>query len=165
MDAGAGIAWFLLWENAQQIAVVIVQSAEAGGLFHFGKIAAVLGALGLALILRQHPSARMGDNALPDAGKGVILAQITGKPHKAFFSRWAHGNILADLILIPVALEIRPKLPLRHRLADGLVYVILNRGLPCGASLFFSAPLSVMLGLSALWVFDHGQAVFPAKLI
>ena len=162
MDAGAGIAWFLLWKKAQQIAVVIVQSAEAGGLFRLGKIAAVFVALGFALILRQHSTARMGYNALPDAGKGVILAQITGKPHKAFFSRWAHRYILADLILIPMALEIRPKLPLRHGLADGLIYVVLNRGLPCGASLFFSAPLSVMLGLPALRIFDHGQAILPA---
>ena len=165
MDAGAGIVWFLLWQNAQQIAVVIVQSAKAGGLFHLGKIAVVFGALGFALLLRQHPDTRVRNDALPDMGKGVILAQITGKPHKAFFSRWAHGNILADLILIPMALEIRPKLPLRHGLADGLIYVVLNRGLPCGASLLFSAPLSVMLGLPELWVFDHGQTVLPAKLI
>ena len=60
MDAGAGIVWLLLWKNAQQIAVVIVQGAEAGGLFHLGKIAAVLGALGFALLLRQHSAARMG---------------------------------------------------------------------------------------------------------
>ena len=155
MDAGAGIAWFLLWKNAQQIAVVIVQGTKAGGLFHLGKIAVVFGALGFALLLRQHSAARMGDNALPDTGKGVILAQITGKTHKAFFSRWAHGYVLADLNLIPAALEIRPKLPLRHGLTDGLVYVVLDRGFPCGASLFFSAPLSVMLGLSALWFFNH----------
>ena len=46
-----------------------------------------------------------------------------------------------------------------------LVNVAANQSSPSGALLLLGTPFAVLLATALLWVFDHRQPVFPAKLI
>ena len=55
------------------------------------------------------------------------------------------------------------KLPFRHGLADGSVYIAFDEGKVGGAAFLLGPPLPVMFGFSPLGAFNDGQPIFPAQ--
>ena len=75
----------------------------------------------------------------------------------------AHRDVFPHLDVVAHLPQAVKKLPLRHRLADGSVYIGFDEGEISGAALLLGPPFPVGFGFSTLWIFNDRKPILPAQ--
>ena len=77
----------------------------------------------------------------------------------------AHCDVFSHLDFVAHLPQAVKKLPLRHRLADGSVYIGFDEGEIGGAALLLGPPFPVVFGFSPLRVFNDRKPILPAQSV